>query len=178
MILLEREMLRVQQDAAAVRDALTLRENRVEALQEDLESAKVTAAQSASRQDDRAGTTESLRSQLAEAQSQEHLARQQLERLERQLHDLRAVGADSSSIGDAGLDQLRTECRQLGIVTQDPTLLRMFRDVKRGAKSPLTVLLLGEPGTVRPSGASAQPQSRQDLHRREHGSHLAGTLRE
>jgi transcriptional regulator with PAS, ATPase and Fis domain len=147
MMLLEREMLHVQQDAAAVRDALTLRENRVEALQEDLEAAKIAAAQSASRQDDRAGTTESLRSQLAEAQSQEHLARQQLERLERQLHDLRAAGPGSTSIGDAGLDQLRTECRQLGIVTQDPTLLRMFRDVKRGAKSSLTVLLLGEPGT-------------------------------
>jgi len=118
----------------------------VEALQEDLEAAKA-AAQYASRQDDRTGSTESLRSQLAEAQSQEHLARQQLERLERQLHDLRAAGTDSPLIGDAELDQLRNECRQLGIVTQDPALLRMFRDVKRGAKSPLTVLLLGEPGT-------------------------------
>jgi len=147
MILLERDMFHVQQDAAAVRDALTLRENRVEALQEDLEAAKIAVAQSASRQDGRTETTESLRSQLAEAQSQEHLARQQLERLERQLHDLRAAGTGSPSIGDAELDQLRSECRQLGIVTQDPTLLRMFRDVKRGAKSPLTVLLLGEPGT-------------------------------
>ena len=147
MILLERDMLHVQQDAAAVRDALTLRENRVEALQEDLEAAKAAVAQSTSRQDGRTEATESLRSQLAEAQSQEHLARQQLEQLERQLHDLRAVGTDSPSIGDAGLDQLRSECRQLGIVTQDPALLRMFRDVKRGAKSPLTVLLLGEPGT-------------------------------
>jgi transcriptional regulator with PAS, ATPase and Fis domain/CHASE2 domain-containing sensor protein len=147
MILLEREMLHVQQDAAAVRDALTLRENRVEALQEDLEAAKSAAAQYASRQDDRTGSIESLRSQLAEAQSQEHLARQQLEQLERQLHDLRAAGTNSPSIGDAELDQLRSECRQLGIVTQDPALLRMFRDVKRGARSPLTVLLLGEPGT-------------------------------
>ena len=147
MILLERDMLRVQQDAAAVRDALTLRENRVEALQEDLEATKIAAAQSANRQDDWAETTESLQSQLAEARSQEHLARQQLEQLERQLHDLRATSTGSPSIGDAALDQLRTECRQLGIVTQDPALLRMFRDVKQGAKSPLTVLLLGEPGT-------------------------------
>ncbi|MBH0188746.1 MAG: sigma-54-dependent Fis family transcriptional regulator [Nitrospira sp.] len=107
----------------------------------------MAAAQSASRQDDRTGTIESLRSQLTEAQSQEQLARQQLEQLERQLHDLRAARTDSSSIGDAGLDQLRSECRQFGIITQDPALLRIFRDVKQGAKSPLTVLLLGEPGT-------------------------------
>jgi transcriptional regulator with PAS, ATPase and Fis domain/CHASE2 domain-containing sensor protein len=147
MILLERDMLRVQQDAAAVRDALTLRENRVEALQEDLDAAKAAATQSASQREDQAGTAESFRSQLAEAQAQEELARQQLERLERQLHDLRAAGTDSHPIGDAALDQLRAECRQLGIVTQDPVLLRMFLDVKRGAKSPLTVLFLGEPGT-------------------------------
>ena len=35
----------------------------------------------------------------------------------------------------------------LGIITQHPVLLRMFRDLKKGAGSPLTVLLLGEPGT-------------------------------
>ena len=52
-------------------------------------------------------------------------------------------GDERSFVG--GVDA--QECRQLGIVTQDPTLLRMFRDVKKGAKSPLTVLFLGEPGT-------------------------------
>ena len=147
MVLLERDMLRVQQDAAAVREALTLRENRAEALQEDLEAAKAAAAQSAGQKEELARTTESLRSQIAEAQAQEHTARQQLEQLERHLHNLRAVSMESGTVGDTELDQLRSECRQLGIVTQDPTLLRMFRDVKKGAKSPLTVLLLGEPGT-------------------------------
>ncbi|HJT19955.1 MAG TPA: sigma 54-interacting transcriptional regulator, partial [Nitrospira sp.] len=53
----------------------------------------------------------------------------------------------SVSIGDAELDQLRHECRSFGIVTRDPALLRMFRDLKKGAKSSLSVLLLGEPGT-------------------------------
>jgi transcriptional regulator with PAS, ATPase and Fis domain/CHASE2 domain-containing sensor protein len=147
MVLLERDMLRVQQDAAAVREALILRENRAEALQEDLETAKAAVAHSASQQEELAKTTESLRSQIVEAQAQEHTARQQLEKLERQLHDLRAAGMESGTVGDAELDQLRSECRQFGIITQDPTLLRIFRDVKKGAKSPLTVLLLGEPGT-------------------------------
>ena len=50
-------------------------------------------------------------------------------------------------MGDAELDRLRDECRQLGIITQDAGLLRLYRDLKKGAKSPLTVLVLGEPGT-------------------------------
>ncbi len=147
MRLLERDILRVQQDAAAVREALILRENRAEALQEDLEAAKAAAARSAGRQEELARTTESLRAQIAEAQAQEETTRRQLERLERQLHDLRAAGTESGPLGDAELDQLRSECRQQGIVTQEPSLLRLFRDLKKGAKSPLTVLLLGEPGT-------------------------------
>ena len=50
-------------------------------------------------------------------------------------------------MGDVELDRLRDECRQLGIITQDAGLLRLYRDLKKGAKSPLTVLVLGEPGT-------------------------------
>lgn len=147
MVLLERDMLRIQQDAAAVREALVLRENRAEALQEDLDAAKAAAAQSAGQQRDLTRTAESLRAELAEVQAQEQTARQQLNQLERQLHDLRVSDAGSGTIGDAELDQLGSDCRQFGIVTRDPALLRLFRDVKKGAKSPLTVLLLGEPGT-------------------------------
>ncbi len=147
MVLLERDMLRLQQDAAAVREALTLRENRAEALQEDLEAAKAAAAQSAGHQEELAKAADLLRIQMAETQTQEQSARLQLEQLERQLHDLRAAGSAADRVSDHDLELLRQECRPLGIVTQDPSLLRQFRDVKRGAKSPLTVLLLGEPGT-------------------------------
>ena len=147
MVLLERDMLRLQQDSAAVREALVLRENRAEALQEDLESARELAERSTGLQQDLSRTTEALRAELTEVQAQEQTARLQLEQMERQLHDLRAATADQAALGDAELDRLREECRQLGIVTQDPALLRMYRDVKKGAKAPLTVLLLGEPGT-------------------------------
>lgn len=147
MVLLERDMLRIRQDAEAVREALILRENRVEALQEDLEAAKAAAAQSVGAQEELARTSESLRSQILETQAQEQTARRQLEQLERQIHDLRAAGAEVATIGDAELDLLRAECRPFGIITINPALLRLFRDVKKGAKSLLTVLLLGEPGT-------------------------------
>jgi transcriptional regulator with PAS, ATPase and Fis domain len=147
MRLLELDMLRLQQNSAAVREALILRENRAEALQEDLDAAKESAARSTSLQQDLLHTTERLRAELTDVQAQEQTARSQLEQMERQLHDLRAASAESGPIGDAELEQLRGECRQLGILTHNPSLIRIFRDVKKGAKAPLTALLLGEPGT-------------------------------
>ncbi len=147
LILLERDMIRIQQESVAVREALILHEDRAEALQEDLETAKATIAYSAGQQEELARTTDFLRLQIAETQHQEQDARRQLEELERQLSDLRAASAIPSTIGDAELDRLQTESRQFGIITQYRSLLRLFRDLKKAAKSPLTALLLGEPGT-------------------------------
>ncbi|SLM48145.1 putative transmembrane signal transduction receptor and sigma-54 dependent response regulator [Nitrospira japonica] len=147
LVLLERDMLRIRQDEAAVRESLTRHESRAEALQEDLDTARAAVARSAGEQEDLSRTTESLRADLATVQLQEQEARRQLEQLERQLHGLREAGIQAGSLGDAELDHLRSESRQFGIVTQDSALLRLFHDVKKGSKSPLTVLLLGEPGT-------------------------------
>ena len=147
MMLLERDMLRMQDDAAAIREALTLRENRAEALEEDLEAAKASIAQSTAQHAELARHTALLQRHVAEARAQEQAARGQLEQLERQLTDLRVAGADARTLADAELERLKEECRALGIITQQPLLLTMFRDLKKGAASPLTVLLLGEPGT-------------------------------
>ncbi|HSQ92474.1 MAG TPA: CHASE2 domain-containing protein, partial [Nitrospiraceae bacterium] len=145
LVLLEQDMLRLQQEAAAVREALVLRETRADTLQEDLVVAKASIAESTGRQEELTKFTNLLRSQLADAQAQEEDARRKLEGLEHQLHSLRAATSWPIAMGDAELDRLRVECRQLGIVTQSAGLLRLYRDLKKGAKSPLTVLLLGEP---------------------------------
>ena len=147
MGLLERDMLLVQQEAAAVREALVLRENRAEALQEDLDAARAAVAQSTGRQEDLSRTAEMLRTELIEVQAQEEAARQKLDDLGRELAGLRAVTGSSATLGDAELEQLRDECRRLGIITRNHQLLGLFRDLKKGAKSQLPVLLLGEPGT-------------------------------
>ncbi|MBH0202506.1 MAG: sigma 54-interacting transcriptional regulator, partial [Nitrospira sp.] len=147
LILLERDMIRIQQESAAVREALVLHEDRAEALQEDLDTANAAIAFSADQQEELTRTTNLLRLQIAEAQGQEQDARRHLQELERQLGDLRAASTVSSTIGDAELNRLQAESRQFGIITQDRSLLRLFHDVKKSAKSPLTVLLLGEPGT-------------------------------
>ncbi len=147
LILLEREMIRIQQESAAVREALVLHENRAEALQEDLDSANAAIAFSAGQQEELTRTTHLLRLHITEAQGQEQEARRHLQELERQLGDLRAAGTASRAIGNAELNHLQVESRQFGILTQNPSLLRLFHDVKKSAQSSLTVLLLGEPGT-------------------------------
>ncbi len=147
LILLERDKILIQQESAAVREALVLHEDRAEALQEDLDSANAAIAFSAGQQEESTRTTHLLRLQIAEAQGQEQDARRHLQKLERQLGDLRAASTVSSAIGDAELNRLQAESRQFGIFTQDRSLLRLFHDVKKSAQSRLTVLLLGEPGT-------------------------------
>ena len=147
LMLLEGDMIKLQEESAAVREALIIREDRAEALQEDLAVAKATIAHSAGQQEELASTMDALRVQIVEAQQQEQDARGQLEQLERQLADLRAATLGSHKVADAELDRAQTEARQYGIITHDRPLLRLFHDLKKGAKSPLSVLLLGEPGT-------------------------------
>jgi transcriptional regulator with PAS, ATPase and Fis domain/CHASE2 domain-containing sensor protein len=147
LILVEQDMFRLQQEAAAVREALVLRETRADTLQEDLAVARATIAHSTDQEEAFTRSADLLRSQLADAQAQEEEARRKLEGLEHQLHNLRGATSQPMAMGNVELDRLRDECRQLGIITQDASLLRLYRDLKRGAKSPLTVLVLGEPGT-------------------------------
>ncbi len=147
LMLLEQDMLKLQQEAAAVREALVLRETRAETLQEDLAVARAAVTQSTGQKEELTRSAEALRAQLADAQSQEEEARRKLEGVEQQLHSLRATTSEPTAMGNVELDRLRDECQQLGIVTHDAGLLRLYRDLKKGAKSPLTVLLLGEPGT-------------------------------
>jgi transcriptional regulator with PAS, ATPase and Fis domain/CHASE2 domain-containing sensor protein len=147
LVLVEQDMLHLQQETIAVREALVLRETRADTLQEDLDVARAAITQSTGQQEELSRSADVLRSQLADAQTQENEARKKLEGLEQQLHNLRAATHEPMAIDDVALDRLRDECRQLGIITQDPGLLRLYCDLKKGAKSPLTVLVLGEPGT-------------------------------
>jgi len=147
LMLLEQDMLHLQQEAAAVREALVLRETRADTLQEDLAVARVAITQSIGQQEALTRSADILRSQLVDAQTQEEEARRKLEGLERQLHSLRDATSVPVAVSDAEFDRLRDECLKLGIITQDAGLLRLYRDLKKGAKSLLTVLVLGEPGT-------------------------------
>jgi DNA-binding NtrC family response regulator/CHASE2 domain-containing sensor protein len=145
--LLERDMLQLQQDLVAVREALIYRETAVETLEEDLESARASISHASSRE---AATTElagDLQQKISDAQAQETATRRRMEELERQLQGLQAATLTSAPLGNAEQELLRRECEQLGVITRDPAMLATFRDAKKGARSSVTVLITGEPGT-------------------------------
>lgn len=150
---LEDEILMVQHELVTVREALVCRESNVEELEEDVAAAGAGATRSAGKQGQGGQkyalvrSAEALREQLAEARCQEEATRRRLQELEEQLKGLRAVTSEPGRLGDTEQERLRQECEQMGILTRDPVVLAVFRDIKRGARSPLAVLILGESGT-------------------------------
>lgn len=145
--LLERDMLQIQQDLVAVREALVYRETAVETLEEDLESARANISLSVSKEAASTRLGADLQQKIGDAQAQEAATRRRMEELERQLHDLQAATFTSASLGNVEQEAVRQDCEQLGIITRNPAILAMFRDLKKAARSPVTVLITGEPGT-------------------------------
>lgn len=132
LVLLEQDMLSVQQQLVAVREALIFQETTVESLEEDLESARTGMSHSLSKEAESAKLAADLQRKITEAQAQEEATRQRMEALEGQLHNLRAATISTAPLGNVEQEQLRRECEQAGIVTNDPAMLTMFRDLKRG----------------------------------------------
>jgi len=127
-------------EVAAIREGLVRQESVVEALEEDLEAARAAVARSA-------GGEEALRTQLAAARAQEEQTRARLEELERRARSWTAEQAREAPLADAEQERLQQECEQLGIVTHDPAMLALFRDLEKAARSTLPILIAGEPGT-------------------------------
>ena len=137
---LETRVARAESHLAAAREALVREESAVEALEEDLEMARAASARAAGAEGDLVG-------QLAEARAAEGQARDRLQELEREVRGLRAAAAEPGTLTDAEQERLRHACEAMGIVTRDPGMLAVFRDLEKAARSSLPVLLLGEPGT-------------------------------
>src|SRR5438093_10132535 len=144
---LQEQIVRVQQELAAAREAMIRHESNVEGLEEDLEVARVAAIRSAGKERDLIRSADTMREQVAEAQVREQATRRRLQELEGELSALRAATFRTGYLGDTELERLRSECEQEGIITRDPAVLAVFRDLKKGARSLLPVMILGEPGT-------------------------------
>lgn len=147
LMLLEQDMLQVQQNLVAVREALVYRETAVESLEEDLESARASMFQSASKEAESTRLAADLQLRIAEAQAQEEATRQRMDGLEQQLQRMRAATISAEPLGNLEQESLRRECEQAGIITRHQAILMMFRDLKKGARTTVTVLITGEAGT-------------------------------
>ncbi|MCW5800310.1 MAG: sigma 54-interacting transcriptional regulator [Nitrospira sp.] len=147
LVLLEQDMLQVQQNLVAVREALVYRETAVESLEEDLESARASMSQSASKAAESSRLAAELQLRIAEAQAQEDATRQRMDALEQHLQRMRAATISAEPLGNVEQEALRRECEQAGMITRHPAMLTMFRDLKKGARTTVTVLITGEAGT-------------------------------
>ena len=145
--LLETKMHKIQQELAVVRENLVRRESVVESLEEDLEAARAAVARSTGKEQELARTADSLKLQLADATRQEESSRILLQRLEHELSGLRVASAQPAGMHEPEQEDLRQECERVGIVTRDSHVLNVFRDLKKAARSSLSVLILGEAGT-------------------------------
>ncbi len=131
-------------EVGKIREALVGQESTVEALEEDLETARAAVARSSGAERELLQTSEALRRQLGEARAQEEQTRGQLRDLER---ELRAADTRQVQLDDAEQERLRRQCAEVSIITRDPGVLALFRDLEKAARASLPILILGEPGT-------------------------------
>ena len=135
---------RLEGEVEGMREALVRQESAVETLEEDLEAARAAAARSTGAERELLQAADALRQQLAEARLHEEQTRSHLGDLER---ELRAADRRPVPLDDAEQERLRRQCAEVGIVTRDPVMLALFRDLEKAARSTLPILIAGEPGT-------------------------------
>ena len=139
-----RRLRRLEGEVAGIREHLVRQESTVETLEEDLEAARAVVARSTGAERGLLEAADALRAQLAAATAQEEQTRLRLHALER---ELRAADRPSGVPGDVEQERLRRRCLEVGIVTREPAVLVLFRDLERAARTTLPILLAGEPGT-------------------------------
>jgi DNA-binding NtrC family response regulator len=139
-----RRLRGLEGEIGAIRDALVRQESTVEALEEDLEAARAAVARSTGTERELLQAAEALRGQLGEARAQEAQTRARLQALEQ---ERRPAPPGEAALADVDLERLRAQCAELGIVTREPAVLALFRDLHKAARAALPILLTGEPGT-------------------------------
>ncbi|HSE59792.1 MAG TPA: sigma 54-interacting transcriptional regulator [Nitrospiraceae bacterium] len=144
---LEQDVQRVQAHLTAVREAVASQESLVERLKEDLEAAQAGMAESAMKTRSLESSAQQMQQAIEEATAKEIEARRRLAELEADLAGLRAASVPDDPLQQADLEALREECWQLGILSRNQTMLKVFREVKKAARTPIPILILGESGT-------------------------------
>ena len=145
----------LEQQVADLLQKLSLKERHMNQLAEQLNTAATLATQPTGMQD----ALTPVRREWEKTTIEVEQSRQQLHKLEARLSHLRQThspqileGRDTQKSSESPLQQ---ECRQLGILTHDPTILRLFSDLKKAAKTSSPVLITGETGTGKEVFANA-----------------------
>ncbi len=144
---LEQRYQATERDYRAVQDSYAVKQTRVEELEEDLTVLQDQAESATAHSEGMQRQLEAVQRELTKAQAQATQDRVAMQSLQTQLAELSISSARSKSPIPADLVSLQQEAAQVGILSQDRTVLTLFRDLKKAAPSMLTILLLGETGT-------------------------------
>jgi DNA-binding NtrC family response regulator len=125
----------LEAELTSLREALVRQESTVEILEEDLEAARAAVERSAGSERELLRVAEALRAEVGAARAQEAQTRRRLAELDAQS---RPAAAPAEADGVAA---------RLGILTRDPAMLALVRDLGRAAPSTLPILITGEAGT-------------------------------
>jgi DNA-binding NtrC family response regulator len=134
-VIQRRRLHGLEGEARAIHEALARHESTVETLEEDLEAARAAVARSAGTERELVRAAEALRAQLEEARGREEQTRRRLDAL---------AGESRAAVGPVMPDDAAAS---LGIMTRDPGMLALVRDLQKAARSSLPILIVGEPGT-------------------------------
>lgn len=145
--LLEQDAERVQVHLTAMREAVASQESLVEQLKEDLDAAKARMAESTTKARSLESSAQQMQQAIEEATVKELEARRRLTELEADLAGLRAATVPADPLPQVDLEAIREECRQFGMLSRDQAVLKVFREVKKAARTPIPILILGESGT-------------------------------
>ena len=166
---LEADLLVSHRALSAIQESLARRESLAERLEEELEAVKAEAGVSAEKKQELTRYAEGLERQAAAAQVQVEATRCEVRKLEAKLAGLTAAAVQPVQLSDAESEQLRRESEALGMVTRDPALLGLFRDLKKAAQALGPILILGETGT----GKDLVARAAHALSPRAHGPFIA-----
>ncbi|GJL53130.1 MAG: hypothetical protein NPIRA02_02620 [Nitrospirales bacterium] len=88
-----------------------------------------------------------LKADLHEAETKLQTSQEEVTRFQKVHSPSRPAHTRPVTLSDRELDELRRECADHKIFTNDPGLLNQYKDLKKIAKTPMSILILGEPGT-------------------------------
>ncbi|WP_447962499.1 sigma 54-interacting transcriptional regulator [Nitrospira sp. Ecomares 2.1] len=143
----EKERIRLHRDILEAKELLTSQESKSERLEDDLAALRDQFEAQEEEKEVFASQIEKEKQSLAEANEQERLTRKHLGELEKELASHQLIHVHQPSLPTETLKTLQEECQELGIFTQDPTLLKCYQDLKRVAGRKTPIRILGEPGT-------------------------------